>query len=238
MNRIKVSLMIITFLLTLNLCACNETLAEFEGGYEASFRGHMLELNGEYAALEDIYQGENYLKLFKNGEGVIAFSGDEEEISWSKTSDGYSIIFLGESCATTFKDGILTVEIDGGIVTYVANGAAEPEIPTRNMQDYDTDLSSPFGTYHGLTVNQFGAVSDMSVFYGNDSYIQLNTNGMGVLNLGGSKQNIAWDLKDGVLTIADTNGINSMGVLSEGVIVLDYMGGGLQLAFAKTGAEP
>ena len=238
MKRMKVPFLIVAFLLTLTLSACGESLAKFEGGYEAYFRGHMLELNGEYAALQDIYQGDNYLKLYENGDGVIAFSGDEEEISWTKTTDGYTITFLGEPCAATFNNGILTVEIDGGIVTYVASGVAEPEIPTKSMQDYDSDLSSPFGIYHGLTVNQFGTVSDMSDFYGNDSYIQLNTNGMGVLNLGGNKQNIAWDLDGDTLTIADTNGINSVGVLSEGIIVIDYMGGGLQLAFAKTGAEP
>ncbi len=236
MKQIKASLLVVLLLLMFGLLACSESIAEFDG-YEAYFRGHMLELNGEYAALEDIYEGDNYIKLYKDQTGVIAFSGDEEEITWSETADGYTIMLVQEPCPATFENGIFTIEIDGGIVTYLADGVLAPEIPTENPADYDFDLTVPYGKYHGLTVNQFDSVLDMADFYGNDSYLQLDKDGMGEICLGGSKQRIAWDLDGDVLTIADAAGINSVGVLSDGVIVIDYMGGGIQLAFAKTGAD-
>lgn len=236
LQRLLVCLLVL--IICLAFTACGSSLAVLEPGYEANFRGLMVELNGEYAALSDIYEGDNYIKLYENGKGVLAFSGDEEPITWSKNGENYEIILLGEVCPATVKDGIMVIEIDGGIVTYVAEGAEEPIIPTTQLSDYDKDLSSPYGKYHGLTINQYGIVQDMTDFYNGECYLLLNTTGMGEICLGGTKTTIAWDHEDGNITIADINGINSIGIISDGVVVIDYMEFGIQLAFAKEGAEP
>ncbi|MBE6985080.1 MAG: hypothetical protein E7434_05625 [Ruminococcaceae bacterium] len=219
------------------LCACSDPLLTIDG-YEASFRGHMVELSGEYAALTDIYPGENYLKLYNDGTGVICFSDDEDEVTWSTADGGYFVNVQGEDCFSTFSGGIFSMELEGAVVTYVAEGATAPEIPTTEAPSYDTDLSSPYGNYYGLTINQYGTITDMAEFYGGESFIRLDTDGMGILCLGGAEMTIAWELNEMELTIADSNGINSIGLLSEGALVLDYMESGIQLAFAKEGANP
>ncbi len=218
------------------LTACSAPLAAIDG-YEASFRGHMVELYGEYAPLSDIYSGDNYLKLFDDGTGIIAFSGEEDEISWTQTDGDYSITVQGEACSAAFSDGLLTMELDGAIITYVADGADAPEIPTTSPAVYDTDLSTPYGTYHGLTITQFDEPMDMDEFYGGECYLYLGESGMGTLVLGGSELTVAWEVEGTQFVISDMNGINSVGYLDNGIVVLDYMETGLQLAFAKEGAE-
>ena len=219
------------------LCGCN-SLADLDGGYEAHFVGLMVQIGDDYAALEDIYPGENYLDLYEDGTGVIAFSGFEENLTWSNQGATYTFVFQNEASVGTLKDGILEVEIEGNVVTYVAEGAICPVIPTTAPPDYDSDLTVPYGTYQGLTISYEGEMLPMSEFYKGECSIQLDVNGMGTLMLGGGKLRIAWDLSDGVLTIADENGVNSVGLLSDGVIVLDYMESGIQLAFSKEGIEP
>ncbi len=217
------------------LTGCSAELLMLNG-YEASFHGHMVELYDEYAPLTDIYPGENYLKLFADGSGVIAFSGAEDQIIWTKNEDTYYITVQGEDCPASFDNGILTMELEGALITYVASGAQAPEIPTTAPGAYDTDLAVPYGTYNGLTINEYGTVTDINDFYGGKCFLRLDEAGMGLLCLGGTETQFAWELNDTELTIADMNGINSIGYLKDGVLVLDYMETGLQLAFAKEGA--
>lgn len=222
--------------LALCLTACSPTLLTIDG-HPAQLRGHMVELNGEYAALSDIYPGENYLNLYDDGTGIIAFSGEEDEITWRLENKTYYICVQGEDSPATFSDGILTMNLQGGIITYVSEGAEAPQIPTTEPPAYDTDLSVPYGTYHGLTINEFGTVNDIVDYYKGECFIRLDDHGMGILSLGGSKIQIAWEINDTELTIADENGINSIGYLNDGILVLDYMESGIQLAFAKEGAD-
>ncbi len=222
----------LVFLLT----ACSANILSIDG-FEASFQGHMVELYGEYAPLTDIYPGENYLNLYTDGSGVIAFSAEGDEITWHKEDDTYYINVQGENCPAAFDEGILTMELEGAVITYVAEGAQAPEIPTTAPSEYDTDLTVPYGTYHGLTINEYGKVTEMADFYNGDCFIRLNENGMGILCLGGSEMQLAWELNGTELTVSDMNGINSIGYLENGVMVLDYMETGLQLAFAKAGAD-
>ncbi len=228
---------LLLFAISCSLSACDNTL-ELDGGYKASFVGHMVELNGEYAPLTDIYPGENYLTLYDDGNGVIAFSGYEEKITWTKNGDSYSILFENEPCPATITNGIAVVEIDGANVTYVAENATAPVIPTAEAPNYDTNPYVEYGSYQGLTISYENEVYTMTEFYKGPCSIRLDVNGMGVLILGGSEQTIAWEVDADVLTIADETGMNSFGILSDGVIVLDYKETGVQLAFAKEGSEP
>ncbi len=233
-KRFSALLLIITVSLTLFACSSPLEL----GGYEAVFQGHMVELNGEYAALSDIYPGENYLELYEDGTGVISFSDMEEDITWTGADSTFSIVVQGEPCSATFEDGILRMELEGAYVTYVAEGASAPEIPATEATNYDTNPYTAYGKYNGLTINQYGQITEMTEFYSGKCYISLEPDGMGVLCLGGSELIIAWELDGQTLTIADTNGYNSYGIVDYGVLVLDYMETGLELAFAKEGFEP
>lgn len=216
--------------LCLMLIACSPSLLELGDGYEAHFKGHMVELDGEFASLLDIYPGENYLKLYDDGNGEIAFSGYAEPITWTKKDSTYTIIFEGEPCSATVESGIMHIEIDGAIVTYVAEGASAPTIPTTTPPDYNSDLTTAYGTYQGT--------EDLVEYYKGPCSISLEPDGMGSLILGGSVKTIAWEFEEDLLTIADENGMNSYGIISEGILVLDYMETGLQLTFAKEGALP
>lgn len=197
----------------------------------------MVELNGEYAALSDIYPGENYIELYDDGSGVIAFSGSEDDITWSKTDNGYAIVVQGMRCDAVKQGDSIVLELDGAYVTYVLEGTPAPEIPTMQAPDYDTDISSPYGTYYGTMAHISGERLDMTEFYQGECSIFLDTDGMGSLLLGGSEIIIAWELDGQMLIIADTNGVISSGTLSNGSIELNHMETGLWLSFEKKGAN-
>ena len=223
-------------LIVFTLSACSNVL-DLDGGYSASFVGHMVQIGEEYAPLTDIYPGENYLELYDDGTGVIAFSGFEEPLTWTNEGATYTLIFQNEPSVGTLSNGILELDVEGNIVTYVAEGAKSPEIPTTEPVNYDDNPYSAYGTYQGRTISDGYNVADMVEYYKGPCSLFLDTDGLGVLTLGGSKLTIAWELEGEDLTIADEFGINSFGILSEGVIVLDYKESGLQLAFSKDVVE-
>ena len=221
-----------------SLSACGPSLLKLSDGYDATFVGHMVEINGEYGALTDIYQGENYLKLYDDGTGVIAFSGFEEPLTWTENNSNFSMFFQNETSAASYHDGIMVVNVEGVPVTFVAEGAQAPEIPTTEPPDYDTNPYTSYGTYHGLSISYGNEAMDMAEYYKGACSITLDPDGMGTLVLGGSAQSIAWETEGNELIIADSFGINSFGIVENGIIVLDYMESGIQLAFAKEGFEP
>lgn len=227
----------LVLVLTLSLSACGNSLLELDGGYSASFVGHMVQIGDEYAPLTDIYPGDNYLELYEDGTGVIAFSGFEEELTWTKEGSDFTVVFQNEPSAGTYTDGILALDVEGSIVTYVAEDAEAPVIPTTEPVNYDDNPYTAYGTYRGRTISYADEALDMAEYYKGSCSIFLDTDGMGVLTLGGSALTIAWELDGDELTIADENGVNSVGLLSDGVIVLDYMESGIQLAFSKDVVE-
>ncbi|MBE6928525.1 MAG: hypothetical protein E7467_08615 [Ruminococcaceae bacterium] len=228
-------LLIIIILL---LSGCGEDLYIFDDATQADFSGHMVQLEEEYAPLTDIYPGKNYLKLYDDGTGVIAFSGEEDEITWNKVESGYNLTVQGSSCDATYHDGLLVLELEGAYVTYVAKGVPSPEIPTQPAEAHDLDPTTAYGLYHGLSIYQLDTAVDIEDFYRGECYIRLNTDGMGELCLGGTMSEFAWEVNGQDLVLTDMNGISSYGIVADGILVLDYMETGTQLAFAKEGCAP
>lgn len=92
------------------------------------------------------------------------------------------------------------------------------------------------GIYKGHSVEVLGEVTPMSEVYSGRNQIELKSGGKGSFTLEGDTIDCEWELKGKTLTIS-IEGEDSRGTLEEGVIVLDFMGMGMDMTFVKSGAK-
>ena len=92
------------------------------------------------------------------------------------------------------------------------------------------------GQYAGYYVKAEGKVYPMEDYFNGDNYLELKDFRKAILMVNNTPHELKWKEKDGELTFTEA-GDSFTGYINRGVIVLDYMGWGLEMTFAMDGAE-
>lgn len=92
------------------------------------------------------------------------------------------------------------------------------------------------GKYKGYYVQAEGNVHRMEDFFNGDSYLELKSRKKAVLMMGDSPHDLKWEENEGELAFTE-DGTTFYGYINDGVIVLDYLGWGMELTFAMDGAQ-
>lgn len=92
------------------------------------------------------------------------------------------------------------------------------------------------GKYLGTTAKAFGMIMDMSEIYPGETWLELKSGGKGNIMLDGDEFPIKWALEGDTFTLT-IDGVDSVGTLNEGVIVMDLMDMGVEMTFLKEGME-
>lgn len=92
------------------------------------------------------------------------------------------------------------------------------------------------GKYLGTTAKALGMTMDMSEIYPGETWLELKSGGKGTIMLDGDDFPIEWSLEGQSITITIDN-VDSVGTLSEGVVVVDLMDMGVEMTFLKEGME-
>lgn len=92
------------------------------------------------------------------------------------------------------------------------------------------------GTYYGVYVQTDAGVFPMEDYFNGENYLKLKGDGEAVLHLHNSEHVLSWK-RDGEMLRFEEAGDAFNGRLSDGVIVMDYLGWGMVLTFAEEGAN-
>lgn len=92
------------------------------------------------------------------------------------------------------------------------------------------------GVYKGVYVEAEGRVYLMEDYFNGDNYLELQKRGKALMMTGTTEHTLTWKEDQGEITFTES-GDPFYGYISDGVIVLDYMGWGMKLTFAMEGAE-
>ncbi len=92
------------------------------------------------------------------------------------------------------------------------------------------------GKYAGCYVEAEGRVHPMEDYFNGESYLELQRFGKAVLMVNNSPHELKWKVEEGELTFTEAED-PFYGYIKDGVIVLDYMGWGMEMTFAMDGAE-
>ena len=93
------------------------------------------------------------------------------------------------------------------------------------------------GKYIGISAAVGGFSMPMSDVYPGETWIELKSGGKGDIMLGGDSYSLKWTLEGETFTLT-LEGVDSVGTLSGGTIVIDLMDMGCVMTFRKEGAEP
>ena len=92
------------------------------------------------------------------------------------------------------------------------------------------------GKYLGTTAKAMGMTMEMSEIYPGETWVELKSGGKGTIMLDGDEFPMKWTLEGETFTIT-IDGVDSVGTLADGVIVVDLMGMGVEMTFLKEGVE-
>ncbi len=92
------------------------------------------------------------------------------------------------------------------------------------------------GKYAGYYVEAEGRVHPMEDYFNGDNYLELDRFGKAVLMVNNTAHELKWKEKEGEITFKEAEDI-FYGYIKDGVIVLDYMGWGMEMTFAMDGAQ-
>ena len=93
------------------------------------------------------------------------------------------------------------------------------------------------GKYIGVSAAVGGFAMAMSDVYPGETWIELKSGGKGDIMLDGDSYGLKWTLEGEVFTLT-IDGVDSVGTLSNGAIVIDLMDMGCVMTFRKEGTEP
>ena len=88
------------------------------------------------------------------------------------------------------------------------------------------------GKYQGTTAKAMGMTMDMSEVYPGETWLELKSGGKGTIMLDGDSFPMKWALEGDVFTLT-IDGVDSVGKLSNGTIVIDLMDMGCVMTFEK-----
>ncbi len=92
------------------------------------------------------------------------------------------------------------------------------------------------GKYLGTTAKALGMTMEMSEVYPGETWVELKSGGKGTIMLDGDDFPMKWALEGEAITIT-IDGVESIGTLADGVIIVDLMNMGVEMTFLKEGAE-
>ncbi len=92
------------------------------------------------------------------------------------------------------------------------------------------------GIYHGIYVQADGRAYPMEDYFNGDNYLELRTRGKAVMMTGTTEHELTWKVDDGEILFQE-DGDPFYGSINNGIIVLDYMGWGMEMTFAMEGAQ-
>ncbi len=92
------------------------------------------------------------------------------------------------------------------------------------------------GKYPGYYVETEGKVYPMEDYFNGESYLQLKRFGKAVLMVNNSAHKLKWSEEEGELTFGEGEEA-FYGYINNGVVVMDYMGFGMNLTFVMDGAK-
>lgn len=92
------------------------------------------------------------------------------------------------------------------------------------------------GKYLGTTAKALGMTMEMSEIYPGETWLELKSGGKGTIMLDGDDFPMKWALEGEAITIT-IDGVDSVGTLADGVITVDLMNMGVEMAFLKEGME-
>ena len=92
------------------------------------------------------------------------------------------------------------------------------------------------GHYDCTQIEMFGLAMAVEDIYENGAYIELNDGGKCVINLDGDSYKADWALDGDAITIT-IEGVDSVGTLTDGVMVIDLMELGMNCTFVLEGVE-
>ncbi|MGI6020194.1 MAG: lipoprotein [Lachnospiraceae bacterium] len=92
------------------------------------------------------------------------------------------------------------------------------------------------GKYQGVSAKALGITMDMSEVYPGETWMELESGGKGTVMLDGDEYPMKWTLEGETITLT-IEGVDSVGTLADGVITVDLMDMGVEMAFLKEGAE-
>ena len=93
------------------------------------------------------------------------------------------------------------------------------------------------GKYIGISAAVGGFSMPMSDIYPGETWIELKSGGKGDIMLDGDSYGLKWTLEGETFTLT-LEGVDSIGTLKNGAIVVDLMDMGCVMTFQKEGAEP
>lgn len=92
------------------------------------------------------------------------------------------------------------------------------------------------GKYQGISAKALGMTMDMSEVYPGETWVELKSGGKGNIMLDGEEFPMKWTLDGETITIT-IDGVDSVGILADGVITVEPMNMGVEMTFLKEGAE-
>lgn len=91
------------------------------------------------------------------------------------------------------------------------------------------------GVYHGHSVTALGFTLPISDVYPEQTQVVLESGGRGTVVVNGDDFRMKWKLEGQTLTIT-VSGEDSVGTLTDGMITIDFLNMGYEMAFLKEGA--
>lgn len=200
---------VLSAVLLLSLCACgaSENAKDLCGVYEL----YAIEEDGTAILAEDmvaegLMEAGTQLALKEGGKGVLTLDGDEN-VKWNYDGDGTITITAGsDKIQAPYKDGVITLDIDGVKLYFAANGADTSwigadslagalglDVDTEDDTDPTGDISSETevqqmwnGWWYGA-VDLNGCTGDWECVNGMTldavMYIELDEDGTGILKM-------------------------------------------------------
>ena len=92
------------------------------------------------------------------------------------------------------------------------------------------------GKYLGTTAKAFGMTMAMTDIYPGETWLELKSGGKGSIMLDGDEFPVTWALEGDTFTLTIA-GVDSVGILADGLITLDLMDMGVEMNFLKEGME-
>lgn len=106
------------------------------------------------------------------------------------------------------------------VFAFAACGSSEPDDPN-------------CGTYHCTTAEMMGVEMDPSEFYDSECSIELKNGGKAKMTLDSDSGSGSWVVDGNAITIT-IDGVDSVGTIEDGVMVIDLIGMGINFTFERS----
>ena len=238
MKKLVALLLAFAMLLSLAACGGGEKAEDPNAG---EYQGVSVSMMGIELGMDEVYPGENKLVLKSNGKLELILEGDKIPGSWKLDGETLDMTIEGEKCPGTLKNGVVVFDLAGSgvILTFARDGASAGPAPTNQPDEPESteeaQAAGPLGVYLGTTYEYADQSFRMEDIYDGTNSIELMEGGKAVFFLAGGEMQGTWELNGEEFSI-DCQGLESSGILKDGVISLDYMNLGMIMTFVMEGS--